>query len=122
MKTKRIRIKTKSKFFDETLEQAAAIDRGESIEPVPGEYFESLEAVRTVLTEKRLGLWRLIRDQNPDSILDLAKRSNRDFKSVYRDVMVLVSVGLIALIKQKGRRGDIRKPKSLADRLRLDVA
>ena len=87
-----------------------------------GEYFESLEAVRNVLNEKRLALWRLIRDERPDSILSLSKIAGRDFKSVYRDVSVLLSVGLVELVKGKGQRGDTQKPTSLADALMLEVA
>lgn len=71
------------------------MDRGGKPKRLRGEYFESLEAIRNVLTEKRRALWRLIRDERPESILELSKIAGRDFKSVHRDVSVLVSVGLV---------------------------
>ena len=122
MKTKKIRIKTKDDFFSIVLDAAKTMDRGGKLKRLRGEYFESLEAVRNVLTEKRLALWRMIRDERPNSILELSKIAGRDFKSVHRDVSVLVSVGLVELVKGKGRRGDTQKPTSLADALMLEVA
>lgn len=122
MKTKKIRIKTKDEFFDEALAVAKTLDRGGKAKRLRGEYFESLEAVRNVLTEKRLALWRLIRDRHPSSILELSKLVERDFKSVHRDVAVLIAVGLVELKKSKGKRGDTQKPTSLADALTLEVA
>jgi predicted transcriptional regulator len=122
MKTKKIRIKTKDEFFGDVFAAAKTLDRGGKPQKLRGEYFESLEAVRNVLTEKRLALWRLIRDRRPDSILELSKLAGRDFKSIHRDVSVLVSVGLVELVKGKGQRGDTQKPTSLADALMLEVA
>lgn len=122
MKIKKIRIKTKGEFFGEALAAAEALDRGGKPKPLRGEYFESLDAVRNVLTEKRLALWRLIRDRHPDSISELSKLADRDFKSIHRDLAVLVAVGLVELKKGKGQRGDTQKPTSLADSLTLEVA
>ena len=122
MKTKRIRIKAKEEFFDDLISAAKAFDRGEKVKHRRGEYFESLEAVRNVLTEKRLALWRMIRDRHPGSVLELSKLAQRDFKSVHRDIAVLVSFGLVGLVKGKGKRGDVQRPTSLVDALMLEVA
>jgi predicted transcriptional regulator len=54
-----------------------------------GEYFENLEAVRSVLTENRLSLLRLIRRYKPGSVAELARLAKRDFKHVHRDVELL---------------------------------
>jgi predicted transcriptional regulator len=123
MRIKKIKIKTRDEFFDEAMKVAKALDRGERPKPSrKEEYFESLEAARNVLTEKRLELWRLIRDRHPRSLSELAKMAGRDFKSIHRDVGVLVSVGLVELKKSKGQRGDTQVPSSLADALTLEVA
>ena len=123
MKTKKIRIRIKDEFFYDVMAVATTLDRrGKPKQRLRGEYLESLEAVRNVLTEHCLALWRLIRDEHPDSILELSKLAHRDFKSVHRDVAVLVSVGLVELVKGKGKRGDTQKPTSLADALMLEVA
>ncbi|HAR41198.1 MAG TPA: hypothetical protein DCS07_00965 [Bdellovibrionales bacterium] len=121
MKIKKITIKTKEEFFSDIASAIKAVNSRKTTKPRRGEYFE-LEAVRNVLTEKRLEIWRAIRNQKPDSILALAKLLHRDFKSVYRDVSMLVAVGLVELRKGKGARGDTQKPISMADSLRLEVA
>jgi len=91
-------------------------------QPIIREYFESLEAVRTMLTDNRLQLWRTIRDKKPASILELAKMVDRDFAGVHRDLNILVSVGLVALKAEKGKRGDVQRPVSLCDALSVEVA
>jgi predicted transcriptional regulator len=122
MKIKKIVIKSRKDFDAESLKFAKALDRGEKIKPLIGEYFESLEAVRVFLTEKRLELWRTIRDKEPKSLTDLAKLVGRDYKDVYNDVSILVEVGLIELKKPKGTGTRAIKPISLADQLQFKVA
>jgi predicted transcriptional regulator len=64
-----------------------------------GIYFTSLEAVRTLLTEKRLELLHLIREHSPRSINQLASIAKRDFKNVHTDIMLLKDYGLVQLSK-----------------------
>jgi predicted transcriptional regulator len=122
VKVKRIRIKSKEESDRELLALARSIDQGKKPKPIKGEFFESLDAVRTILTEKRLELWRTIRDEKPASISQLAHRVKRAFRGVYRDVKLLETLGLISLRKTKGTRGDLQEPVSLADELVLQVA
>lgn len=122
MKVKKIRIKSKESFTSELRQVARALDRDLTPKKVTGEYFESLDAVRRVLTDKRLALWRTIRDRKPASISELASQVDRGFKSVYRDLLLLESLGLITFKKTKGKRGDLQSPVSLVDELQLAVA
>ena len=122
MKVKKIGIKSRKQFEGELKELGKALDQGRKVTPIRGEFFESLEAARSVLTEKRLELWRLTRDKKPRSILDLAHLARRDFRGVQRDVALLVAVGLVTLKYGKGKRGDPQQPVSLADSLSLEVA
>ncbi len=122
MKTKRIVIKSRVEFDAASLNFARRLDRGEKVTPMKGEYFESLEAVRNFLTEKRLELWRAIRDQEPKSLTDLAKLVDRDYKDVHQDVSILVEVGLVDLRKPKGAKTRALKPYSLVDQLEFKVA
>jgi predicted transcriptional regulator len=74
-----------------------------------GEYFESLEAVRAALTDKRLALIRLVRERKPGSVAELARLARRDFKSVYRDVEALRDLGLITLgVTRRGVSSPLR--------------
>lgn len=122
MKTKRIVIKSREEFDAEALKVARAPDQGEKIKSKKGEYFESLEAVRTFLTDKRLELWRIVRDQSPSSLTALAKMVHRDYKDVHQDVSILVEAGLIDLRKPKGAKTRALKPVSLVDQLEFKVA
>ena len=122
MKTKRIIIKSREEYDAESLKFARALDRGEKPKNQKGEYFESLEAVRNFLTEKRLELWRVVRDQQPLSLTALAKIVHRDYKDVHQDISILVEVGLVDLRKPKGAKTRALKPVSLADQLEFQVA
>lgn len=122
MKVKRIVIKSREEFEASSRELARKLDRGESVKPQHGQYFESLEAVRAFLTEKRLELWRMIRDEEPRSLTELAQLVKRDYKDVHQDVAVLVEVGLVDLRKPRGTKTRAMKPVSLADQLEFKVA
>ena len=122
MKVKRIKLKSRQDFFSELERTAIQLDRGKRAKRLRGDFFESLEAVRNVLTPKRLELWQLIRDRRPASILELSRMVKRDFKSVHRDVSVLIAAGLVELHEGKGSRGNTQQPVSLADSLLLEVA
>lgn len=65
-----------------------------------GVFFTSLEAVRTLLTDKRLELLHLIREHSPRSINQLASIAQRDFKNVHTDVMLLKDYGLVQMGRQ----------------------
>jgi predicted transcriptional regulator len=122
VKIKKIRIKSREAFDQDLRAVARAMDQGKAMKPIKGEFFESLDAVRSVLTDKRLELWRAIRDQKPDSISALAELVGRGFRGVHRDVKLLETLGLVSLKKTKGDRGDLQHPVSLADELQLAVA
>lgn len=87
-----------------------------------GIYFESLTAVRKILTDNRLEVWRAIRDQRPESITHLAEILGRGFRSVHRDVVLLKDLGIIELIEGPGKRGNVQQLVSLYDELELAVA
>lgn len=97
MKIKKIRIKGLQSMLDDVVITAEAIERGERLKPVRGAevYFTSFEAVRKVLTPKRLELLHIIKTQNPTSISELARLAKRDVKNVADDVKYLAEVGLI---------------------------
>ena len=122
MKTKRIKIRHRAAYESDLLAAARKFDRGEKIEAIRGDYFESIDAVRNILTPRRLQLWQVIRDQKPASIMGLARMVRRDFKSVYQDVQLLVAVGIVELREIRGSGRKRREPRSLADTLTLEVA
>lgn len=66
-----------------------------------GVYFTDLEAMRRVLTPKRLELLRVIRERRPESVYQVARMTKRDLKNVQDDVGFLSRLGLISLSRPK---------------------
>ena len=65
--------------------------------------FPSFEILGKVITGPRLELLSVIKNQKPNSIQELSRMVERDFKNVYTDVKILVEYGLIEL-KESGAR------------------
>lgn len=107
MRVKKVRIGIKP--IEVALGDAKAamkkVERGEKVQREAGVYFTSLEAFRRVLTVKRLELLRVIKNEKPDSIRELADLAGRDVKNVSDDVKYLEQVGLIERRGEAGRPG-----------------
>lgn len=101
MKTLAIEIKSRERADKEFVDAFNKTRAGKKAPVQKGVYFTSLEAVRNLLTEKRLELLHLIRQHNPKSISEVAKLARRDFKNVYTDLKILQSYGLVELRKTK---------------------
>jgi predicted transcriptional regulator len=99
MKTLEIKIKTPEQSDAAFLDVVRRIKAGEKLPEVkePDVAFTSLEAVRALLTDKRMELLHLIRKHSPHSINQLAKLAGRDFKNVHTDIMLLKEYGLVKL-------------------------
>jgi predicted transcriptional regulator len=121
LRTIRVRIKSVDSALYDAVEVMRAIQSGKRVKKrKPAEYFESLEAVRAALTEKRLGLLRLVRERKPGSVAELARLAKRDFKSVHRDVEALSELGLIRRAGTK--RGVSSRLRSDATEIVLRIA
>lgn len=105
MKVKKIMIKSLKNILSDTVKKVEAIERGEKLKPVRGPevYFTSFEALRKVLTPRRLELLHLIKAKKPSSINELARMAKRDVKNIAEDVKYLEQVGLIEK-KETARR------------------
>jgi len=67
--------------------------------------FESLSALRNILTNEKARMLNTIKTKKPLSIYHLARLLGRDFKSVSEDIKILSRFGLIDLISEKtGKR------------------
>jgi len=105
MKLRKIRVTVKpwKVLWKEEKKAARRLDRQEE-ESRSGEealYFTSIDELRQVLTDKRLGLLRLIYTAKPGSIKELAALAKRDFKNVNADVHLLARLGLLDLAEEK---------------------
>lgn len=101
MKTLEIQIKSREQADAEFIEAFKGVPPRKKAPADQGIFFTSLEAVRALLTAKRLALLHLVREHSPQSINQLAKVAGRDFKNVHADVMLLKNYGLIQMSKPK---------------------
>jgi predicted transcriptional regulator len=101
----------------ETFEKAR---RGKRVGKSQGIYFTSLEAMRKVLTEKRLELLHVIKERQPDSVYELSRLVKRDLKNVNQDLTVLKNIGLVSISRdRKGREKVI--PRVNYDKIQLEI-
>tara|TARA_Y100000310_G_C20563064_1_gene754037 strand:- start:450 stop:851 length:402 start_codon:yes stop_codon:yes gene_type:complete len=62
--------------------------------------FDDLDTLRSILTKERMRLLHCIRIQKPDSIYELAKDLERNWRLVSKDVELLNNAGLVKLEKK----------------------
>lgn len=101
MKVKKIDIGIKGlkeslKDFAEAWKKLKA---GKKVKKEEGIYFDSIDTMRAVLTNKRLQILKVIREQKPSSVYELAKILGRDLKNVNQDLKLLSDIGLVTLEK-----------------------
>lgn len=123
MKVKNVKIGIRS--LEDALKEAGDVmeklSKGEKVKRQSGIYFENLEAMRRVLTEKRLEILHTIKKENPSSIYGLAKILHRDVNNVTDDLNYLKELGLVHLRQKKeGRKETI--PTVDYDKIQLEIA
>ena len=99
MKLKKIGIGIKG--LEESLQDFArtwkALESGKRIKGEKGIYFDSIDTMRRVLTNKRLLVLKTVRKHHPKSVYELAKQLGRDLKNVNQDLRLLSDIGLVTL-------------------------
>jgi predicted transcriptional regulator len=111
------------KSTEETLRGAQRVMEGlmrrEKVSTRPSEYsFSSFEAFRKALTLQRFQLLKVIRENNPKSIHELAKLTGRDMKNVSEDLRALKEMELVELEPH----GRLKTPRVKYDEIRFEVA
>ncbi len=104
VKNIKIAIKSEDELLSEVRDVWKKLEKGEKVKKHEGISFENLEAMRKVLTEERLRILRVIKENHPQSIYELAKMLHRDIKNTFNDVQFLAQAGLIELKKTKDGR------------------
>lgn len=113
LKALEIRIRSREEADAAFLKSIRDAQAGKKVPPQIGVYFQNLEAVRSLLTDKRLELLQLIRKHSPDSINQLAKLAGRDFKNIHTDVMLLKRYGLVLMTRGKTKNKAAAKKLSV---------
>jgi predicted transcriptional regulator len=99
MKVKRINIGIK-RLKDSLIDFAEtwkSVESGKRVRKEEGIYFESIDDMRSVLTNNRLAILRAIRENKPKSVYELSKMLGRNLKNVNEDLKLLAKIGLVTL-------------------------
>ena len=116
----KIGVKELRAVLDETREAMDHIAAGQEIPKVHDVNFTSYEAMRKLLTPRRLELLHVIKEQRPGSVYELAQFVGRDSKNINDDLAILTNVGLIELRKTtKGRKKVI--PCVTVDKIQVEI-
>jgi predicted transcriptional regulator len=83
--------------------------------------FESLLAVRQLLTNEKARVLHVIKNSHPKSIYQLAKILKRSFKAVNDDVKLLRRFGFIEFIEEKTKKRIRHRPVIVADTMTIHI-
>jgi predicted transcriptional regulator len=107
----------RSKVLREAVRRVA---RGDLTAQEPELYFENVEELRRVLTEKRLELLLAISRERPASVHELAGLLERDYKNVSMDITLLERLGLVRLEARTGK-GRAQTPTVPYDEIHVTI-
>jgi len=107
----------RSRALREAFKRVASGDRNAQ---APSLYFESVEELRRIMTEKRLALLLVITRDRPASVRELAGVVGRDYKNVSSDLALLERLGLVKIEATKGK-GRAQAPTVPYDEIRVTI-
>lgn len=123
MRIRKVKIAIKS--FDAVLGSVKSsmkrIANGDDVKVENGIYFENLAAFKKALTEKRLEMLHIIKENRPSSIYALAKMLGRNIKNVTTDLEYLKAIGLVEM-KRSGEKRERVIPEVNYDKIGLEIA
>jgi len=83
--------------------------------------FTDIAALRQVLGNEKAKILSVIKLGKPNSLYDLAKKLNRNFKSVYEDSKLLQRFGFIELVEEKTKNRKRLVPKIVSDTITIHI-
>ena len=87
-----------------------------------GDYdFEGIASLRSLLSNEKARILKVIKTRNPKSIYELARVLERDFKSVNDDIKLLERFGFIDLIKEKTGKRERLRPVIVVDSINIEI-
>lgn len=122
MKVRHIKIGVKDlrAVLDEAREAMERIAAGRAVQKIHDINFTSYEAMRKILTPRRLELLHTIKEKNPHSVYELARLLGRDLKNINDDLAILAKIGLVELRRTtQGRKKVI--PWVTVDKIQVEI-
>ena len=83
--------------------------------------FSGILALRQLLSNEKARMLSVIKEKNPQSIYDLAKKLNRGFKAVNDDIKLLEKFGFVELVEEKTKKRVRHKPVIVVDTVTIHI-
>jgi len=83
--------------------------------------FDSLLALRQLLSNEKARILHAIKQYKPASIYELAKKLGRGFKSVNDDIKLLERFGFVELIEEKTKNRIRHRPEVVVDTMTINI-
>ncbi len=103
MKTLKVGIMPREAFQKRTIDIAAGrytVKRGE-----PKVWFSSMKSLAQILSENNVQLLKVINNENPQTMKELADLLGREQSNINRTLKTLARYGIVELVKSKQGRG-----------------
>ena len=116
----KIGVKDLRTVLDEARETMECIAAGKAVQKVHDINFTNYEALRKILTPRRLKLLHTIKEKKPHSTYELAQLLGRDLKNIKDDIALLANIGLVGLRKvTRGRKKVV--PWVTVDKIQVEI-
>lgn len=107
---------------DIKVEWKEALNGNKSFRPNKNEIvFTNFESLAKIFSKTRMEILKVVINQNPQSIYEVAKIVKRDFKNVHTDIRLLVEIGLLELRESKDTHNGLM-PVAKFSGIELDLA
>jgi len=83
--------------------------------------FSGISALRQVLSNEKARILNVIKNENPNSLYELAKKLGRNFKSVHDDIKLLERFGFVQIIEEKTKNRIHHRPKLVTDSITIHI-
>lgn len=83
--------------------------------------FDSLLALRQLLSNEKARILHAIKHYEPKSIYELAKKLNRGFKSVNDDIKLLERFGFVEMVEEKTKNRIRHRPSVVVDSITIHL-
>ena len=126
MKTKQnkefiIQVKSVKESLKDFADAYKKLQSGKQIKPVEKLTFANVDILRKFMTNKRIELLKIIKNQKPSSIKELGKLTKRDYKSINTDLNILKKVDLVSMKKKDNKVKPSVQYKEIDIKIPLEV-
>ncbi len=83
--------------------------------------FKDISDLRQILSNEKARMLYVIKNQNPSSIYELARKLDRNFKSVSDDIAVLKKFGLVEIKEEYHKKRKKHRPSLVVDTLSITI-